>query len=1724
MNSATFKTQNPYSEILGQNPNKRELPASFISDMKARSLSPRFNETTHYIQTLQASPLYDGNYLYEFPLLPLKDFLGKFQLETLNVCMPLLKELLDTGYFLYFYKIGRKKFSGIFRRLLNNGEVWDPWRSLDKPLYTVDVTIRKHLKALPTLFKVWPFTKDQVEPQMKFGTALVSTATFVSCVAAGDYTSMADNAVVHALLATTVFAGTGALGYYLGYKRAKQQTVVAKAYASIKGLIEQIKSATLEDLGTNAIVHVAAFLGVTVVGYVLYRTLIKGIFSFDFVNSFISSEYGAEVNSEVIKQLQPGEQVTPHADNDDVHLSASKVALVAIAASVGIPMFTILRNYSTCGFMLGDIKKTFSMENIKRLINWLAECCCCEEVFTVQTSFDEVEDLEEFLSRPNFHRDVKSKPEVWRRLMSYKHWDIEKSDRVGWGTKELSAYHRVLTMLRKAITSYSGCNPMAKDRTRPVSVLLFGAPGIGKTTVCRYIAKTIHTCCGAKPRKVKDIIYETVTGNFPFEGYDPEKHTVIFEDDFLQNEDKVTNGARVEQLYKQLEYSPVILDTAFEDKGSKYYRALGHIFTTNQHLHERSTNAGVMDISALLRRFNLYLEVKQTKEDMSNLNDAWKFREIHNLKKYKYHTDGNWFGFDRLIELVEQCCASNMREKPLDDVDNWSPPVKKKSTSTSSSSSDESSEDEIELVRPQFKTRIAEMYKRVSATYDKIDAYCPGDRSLRWYERNTSIEVVVDRKGSQLDLKKISKDLTNVRYQLNLPEELLCILGDYNKDPRNSLDDAKNYTWKQVVSLNLHYDGKKSTETALITTLGEVLYARSAEPFASGFGKNKYGGPAVVVSSDSAMDTKMQHHSLLSRLFGVGIQTVGTLTVVAMLYGALHLLVAALKTASSSFSFLKEEQVEEQSAGPEYDKGKTAITRVKNKPFRVCSKCHTKYNKELSYCSKDGSALGSVVVQSLEEVEPHSQDVKNDNTDDIERKVMNNVWRATVHRKGGYVSEDYILMADNSNGFVAYHSYDDIDSIERVTLRRGDMVGVIVDRAGFILTKFADHHTAVLTLKTTRLPHVRSIRKLLPKKDTIILVGDTVNRGSLIVNKWSVTVDHTEGTMVADTYARNYRVGADSFPCNYGIVTDIMDNRKGMCGTPYFAQDPADLKYKCMYIHVAADSRGASLASCISLDMLPDVPGEVVENQNLVYADRSCQYPIGTTPSGKIDTYYYVSNKSQYVPSDFRTCFPEKEIETHFPLLGESSYKAVAASTRFEYHNEVCIPEDIDSFVKSNIDELTKYVCPWSHCKELTIEEAIFGNDTLDALDMNTSTGPTWRKWGITDRHLLWDKELRWIHPRLVESVKALHLSYESGVWEEFIVMLALKDEPLPHSKTIKRVFYIYDVHVLIFMRMVLGDLFSSQLRHHNLSGCAIGTNPHGVDWTLLAHRLNKYPMFWATDFSKLDVTMKERIFSWCSLYVKRRYSAKGALATKISGIFAAVCCPTLISANNAFRAVLNTSGWLLTLFINDFACHITHQVIFSIISLSNGYDPWYLRDQACLVSYGDDMIKSVSHEFTELVSPEDFATYMKHLFGMTITGVDKKDSGKYVTRIEDVEFIGRTFQLKGDIYLAPLLQKSYDKMISWIRKSSDLNEQESYQAIFNTMCYEAVPKGKNFYKNLLKRTRKLCEKHKIKPLFATYSLARSTYLDNYVNCPKSERALWFALSERIERREGRKA
>lgn len=1725
------KTKTDFNALLGMNSNKKVIDYAFVLQMKKRFLKCRFNESKNYVMSVMKSTFREGIYLYDFPLFPLCKKLTKEYCQSAEILRPILKGMVDTGFFNFLYIRGKHKFMPYWNRFLK-GEVWNPW--IDKRIGTLS---KDSLWAVKRIYKVFDYLPGWVKEQGK--TKYVTSVDWlklggVTCVAAAStilcgeiFSPMVG--IAAGLL--TVGCATLTSGIQLTNKVSEAGTKICENM--IDNYKEQIMEKVRSFLPHAKYVIPIAMLGSMVLGYLVYR-LVK------------YQMLDPEVTLVYLKGMSPGNaDIT--MDLDDIALVREQnrnsrgfayLALTAVALAAGVSFNVVSRNYGSCKAIFTDVCETFCTDNIKELLNWLADLMGFDKVFESDNTWAKINEINEYISQTQFDRKMLNSPDDWNKCMDYcRYVDSLPTFDKEWSNTEVVRVSQLKGKMQKIFNDYSGCDPVAMNRIQPVVVFLKGPTRQGKTNLARLVAKKVHSLLYPDKgyQKVSDYMISISQVNFPWESYIPNKHMAVLQDDFLQKRDASKNGDFLEELYKILQDTPYVCQTAFGDKGKKRYKARVHIFTSNIDSNTMSS-MGVNSREAFFSRMDVCVNVKlNANASVKDFENSWTLDEWQ-APGYICRTDGKSFGLAKLFELVEDAYHKHAKRETASAIDGYAlPPTKHLSPILLNSSSSEDEESDDYLVTPVnketkfgvvggIKTAAEQMFLAKTAL-DKYDVTRKREPKHKEAEMDCNRELednIVMVKEQGLPRKTPIFTEGGIRtyvYFKNAewnrvftePDSVFSTLV-----PEDTRADLKVY-YDRVLPLyeDIHMqldisvspDLMASKHTLAVTTEGKIFEVDASDvgqwPTHTAGDMLCNGIPRIVQSQCRTCDRLIQRKAFMKRLTGHIMTGVAFAAVIALVCIVGTVVVSCIRGLAVNMPFL----VSEQSATGDYSREKTKVYRRGDNVRKTCAspKCNKVMKGAAKYCHSCGTP---VTEQSLfyESNNYHKQEVAN--------KVLTNVWQLIAYTDDGLESRDHILMLDDQHGVAAKHTL--ARNIRMLVLQRGKSSKLVLERENFSVQHFEGQHTSVLTLLTRRLASVRSIRSHLLNANYDAKKGEVIQRHDMYTTEdGDIELDDCTGLVVANTLGTNYHSASGKFEINSGVLTDIKDNYDGLCGTPYF-MDTAD-GFKVTHIHVAADNSGASLASSVSLAMIPDNAIQLVNTQNFCVKSLEGESPKGTNHFGKSSAYMFVGNKSSYRESMFRTHEEVDEVNSHIPMQNAKPRAAMNASMRFKYKENILLPESLLREMKLTMEDLMSDFRPEGKFKTLPIEEAIFGNGMLEPLEHDTSVGPYLRSLGINKRTDLFDKATKWIHPYLKYLVYRMWDAYSSGVYEEFIISLALKDEPLPMRKSIKRIFTVFDLHVLIFMRMLLGDLFGEQILRHNQSSCCIGINPHCVDWTILATELQKWPWLLDSDFSKFDVTIQEYILDLFADYISKR--APIGKEQMVVAVIRAATSPTIVCGEEMYSATFNPSGWLLTLLANDFVNRFAHKFCIYKILESKGVNFLDHQDEFICKTYGDDAIKSCSTLIKENVSAKELQHYMLHIFGMHITAGDKNGVGEYYSDIADAEFIGRTFRKVYGWYLAPLGPKSFNKMLHWVRKSKNVSEYESYQAIINSLLFESIPRGEDHFNLICRIIDSYSKEHFFKKPFADYQSAWNYYLDSYLKRKVSPLSY-----EKLTGREGPKA
>jgi len=522
-------------------------------------------------------------------------------------------------------------------------------------------------------------------------------------------------------------------------------------------------------------------------------------------------------------------------------------------------------------------------------------------------------------------------------------------------------------------------------------------------------------------------------------------------------------------------------------------------------------------------------------------------------------------------------------------------------------------------------------------------------------------------------------------------------------------------------------------------------------------------------------------------------------------------------------------------------------------------------------------------------------------------------------------------------------------------------------------------------------------------------------------------------------------------------------NYKGMCGTAYCSNVTGQI----FAIHMAGNrhtstSHGVTILRSDLEKYAPDY--ETIVDPITAEMTTGTMKPglqvLGVTEA-KHGTYIIGDTnlrQSDFDMTDFPFPVTDSEPAMLRPVDGVSP-----ATNAFEkigqqyYHGK---PKLIDT----DLLEFAPQTYNRHNVRQLTPFEAIHGVPGLiPSLDKRTGVGYFYKKMGFTRKTLFYDKEGKpFVHPLLYCSV----MNKLQSIREKKLIVPVFEDtlkDELRDGERVRlgktRLFTAGDLDFLVIQRMVLGTLIV-ELEGDPVGGpCALGLNPHSVDWGQLFARLggkaeilNK---ILAGDFNGYDISVKNEALD---AFVKM------CLLLTI-GLIDPYLVEWVIRATFLGWHVYGRT-WYLRPWGTNSGSYIT--------SLFNSFVNWWLHKQAFLALYPQGQFRDVPCSFTgddSVVGVEEkyaaydmtyLARYFKDTFGMTYTSCFKDD--RRSLEIGEIQYLKRRF-VDGEIgIMAPLEERSMYDMVAWVNKDPN---RDIIQSILDSLLLEGFHYGEKKYNQL---------------------------------------------------------
>jgi hypothetical protein len=368
--------------------------------------------------------------------------------------------------------------------------------------------------------------------------------------------------------------------------------------------------------------------------------------------------------------------------------------------------------------------------------------------------------------------------------------------------------------------------------------------------------------------------------------------------------------------------------------------------------------------------------------------------------------------------------------------------------------------------------------------------------------------------------------------------------------------------------------------------------------------------------------------------------------------------------------------------------------------------------------------------------------------------------------------------------------------------------------------------------------------------------------------------------------------------------------------------------------------------------------------------------------------------------------------------------------------------------------------------KPFTVEQVCCGEENVvGCLPMDTSTTYEWKVRGVNSRKKLWDPDTKRIDERVLAEVKALEDAAVEGKEIVSYSEACAKDElrdlgRVALGKT--RIFFVSSLTFCIWCAMYLKPLFEELKTHLDDVGSAVGTNPHGYEWTALWRRINEVDGgYLAGDCSGFDQSVK---FLWTYLYGLWLCFNYGTTPfTRLGKILMAIARTIvggyIIRAQWIYFSMdMVFSGHYATSNFNSFVTWCVFKTIF-LLERPNGTYKW--KDHIRLVVYGDDNIGKTSLRAMEWFNMFVLRRGYEVLFGMNLTTPGKDEVREPFIKFDTAfEFLSRHFRYvchegRTVFVVAPLKFESTLGMLAWVRKSKLVSPEEQLRINIKTALYE---------------------------------------------------------------------
>lgn len=449
------------------------------------------------------------------------------------------------------------------------------------------------------------------------------------------------------------------------------------------------------------------------------------------------------------------------------------------------------------------------------------------------------------------------------------------------------------------------------------------------------------------------------------------------------------------------------------------------------------------------------------------------------------------------------------------------------------------------------------------------------------------------------------------------------------------------------------------------------------------------------------------------------------------------------------------------------------------------------------------------------------------------------------------------------------------------------------------------------------------------------------------------------------------------------------------------------------------------------------------------------------------------------------------------------------------------------NIIKDIVEQLSvEYKCILSNIRKTPddMQEAIIegingnvNNTHCVGMELNKSAGIPWVDWDNKSKKSDYlqnddgrisfkqDKYGQRLKRRVEEKLKYANL----GINLISISSSKLKDSVIKISAVKKgktRIFHCIPVDKII----TDATLFSNFKEAYVSAGLdlshAIGTNPHSYKWKEIRDKLKQHNNYFDIDYAEYDKRISREIqsaaFDIIRNVINNNVPDNWDIARKTQQLESLET--VILDYDTCYRSKRGLkSGEYLTSVIGCIVNDIQFAYVFASMN-DNKFDICEYRKNVTIVTYGDDVIASVSDEYKDKIN---YFTVKKVLesIGHKITPGNKDGIENEFVTFDQLIFLKRNFVDYNNCVLAPLSQRSIES--PFVYTQIEPTELDIWYNLINQQLDEACLWGKEYYDNFreklsadeLEINSQL--KTRIAPLLADkYENRFKRYIQNYVS------------------------